>query len=281
MKFPKINEYDVALLAVIAWITFWVYPSLNFSAELNTVALYLVVPNFALVPILWALVKSKINAFLKVFLLFTSWFLLVLAVMVIAAKFGSTTSVGAIALPSSVIQPLMGATVLASLLASLKKPRIRWFNFVSLTAYWAINMPKSFSTSWTMFDPSKFFFGDFISFILPMILYLHLVELRRSESRAISYLGKHIKGHRKIRVFRFGHFGAYILLITLGVFLTLDLFFLKLFRPSPYLLTSIELTSPMAWLLLALVTVAILILIPVATVAAGQKIKRLISRRRS
>jgi hypothetical protein len=269
LKLPKLNEYNVLLLVVIAWITVWAYPSFRFPITLNPVLLYLLIPNFLLTPILWAVLKSKINAFLKVFLLLTSWFLLVVAVMVVT-KFADATSI---------IQAVMGAGTLMSLLASLKTTRLRWLNFVWLTFYWAVAMPKSFGTSWAMFDPSKFFFGDFIQFILPLVLYFHLIDLRKSESGAITYTRKHIEGYRKIRVFRFGHFGAYLLLVAAGIFLTLDLFFLKLFGPSAYLLTSVELASPMAWLIISLMTIAILILAPVTVVAVGQKIKKLLSSR--
>lgn len=280
MRFPNVTEYDVALLAIIVWIMVLIYPAFNSPVELNPIALYLLIPNFTLVPIIWALVKSRINAFLKVFLLFTSWFIIIIVVMVVSAKFGTINpSTGSLTMPGTIVQPVVGAAALVFLLASLRKPKLRWFNFLMLTSYWALYMPKSFNVSWTLFDPSRFFFGDFISFILPMLLYFHLVELRRSESRIIPYVRKHIKEHWKIRAFRLGHFGAYILLIVLAMFLTLDLFFLKLFDPSAYLLMSVELTSPMAWLLLGLVTVSILILAPTAVMFVGQKIKRLISRR--
>lgn len=279
MKFPKINEYDMALLVVIAWIMVWIYPALSFPVELDTVTLYLIIPNFTLAPILWVLIRSKINTFLKVFLLFTSWFAIVAAAMVISATLGTASPSGNVVLSGSTVQPLLGAGVLLMLLTSLRKARLRWFNFITLTTWWAIYLPKSFNASWTMFDPSNFFFGDFISFILPMILYLYLVELRKSEGRVIAYMGKHIKGHRRIRVFRLGHFGGYIALIVIGMFLTLNLFFLKLFGPSAYLLMSVELTSPTAWLLLAFITIAILVLVPVAAMFAGKKVTRLISRR--
>jgi hypothetical protein len=258
----------VALFVIIAWISIWAYPSFRFPITLNPILLYLLIPNFLLAPIIWAVGKSKINAFLKVFIIFTSWFLLVVAVMVSSKVFDAT----------SLIQAVMGVGLTVSLLSALKEPRLKWINFLWLTLFWATSMSKSFSVSWALFDPSKFFFGDFVSFILPMVLYLYLVDLRKSEGKTIAYVKKHVKGYRRIRVFRFGHFWAYILLMTVGVFLTLNFFFLRLFGPSVYLLTSVELTSPMAWLLMALATLVILILVPVAAMYAGRKIKQLFSR---
>lgn len=280
MKFPKINEYDVALLAIIAWIMVLVFPSFNFPVELNTVTLYVIIPNFSAVPALWFLIKSRINAFLKVFLLLTSWFLIVVAVIVASAVFGRAgSSVGSIVFPATFVQPLLGSGMLVLFLVSVRKPKLRWFNFILLTSYWAIYMPKSFNVSLASFDASKFFLGDFLSFIMPMILYLYLVELRRSEGKVVTYTGKHIQGRRRIRAFRLGHLGAYFFLVMLAMFLTSDLFFLKLFNPSVYLLMSIELASPMVWLLLGLVTISILVLVPVVVMFAGQKIKRHIFRR--
>lgn len=272
MKFPRINEYDIALLAVIAWITFALYPSFETSATVNWIILYDFVPLFFLVPMVFFLTKRKLNAFLKVFILLTTWFLVILTFIFLSATVATRDPFGNITFPVSVVQPALGASTLLTLLYSLRRPRVRWFNFVSISTYWAFYMTKGFGNTWATFKPMEFFTGDFLTLVLPMILYLHLVDVRRSESRIIAGIKK-LSTHWRLRAVRAVHFAIYVAIVSLGMFLTLDLFFLKLFGTSAYLMLSLELASPLVWLLLSLITVGILVMLPVSIAALVRKIK--------
>ncbi len=260
-KFPKITEYDIILLALIVWLTAFLYPSFNTTAELNVSAICTFIPASVLCPIIYYLAHKKFNSFMKIFFAVTSWFLIVLATMLITAFVATRGYSASHIYPASLVQPLLGAELLVTMLYSIKKPKLRWYNFFYLVVFWAFAMPKSFGTSWAAFKPSEFFFGDFLTFVVPAILYLHLVEVRKSETRISTHIRKQIKAY-KVRFLRLGHFGIYILFIAAAMFLTLDMVFLKFFSSSSYLIISVELASPVTWLLFGVITVGMLMLIP-------------------
>lgn len=269
MKLKKFCEYDLFVLIIIVWLMNVIYPTIDFKFDAPTeLMFYVVIPGAVALSFVFALdkvihVSTRIGVPITIsVLVFLSIFLS--AFLVPWLDLGKT-----IHLSNSVVQPLAGACTFIALLSSMKKPRLRWPCFIGLIVYLTWKNP---SETFSAFRPIGFFWGSFIRFVFPSVLYLQLAGSTSTERKVVAGL-RHVKKAFVFRMLRVLHLGVYVSLIFSMMYLTLNLQILKTFYPSLYLLKSIELVSPFGWVLVSLLTISVVGIIPLAILAAIQKVR--------
>ena len=272
LRFP--TEYELIALGLIGWLAFFIYselPTVPIPAEVMDRA-YDIYPLAFLLPIPWIgwkVARMKIKGISKAVLFPTIWFLYSALMIGLEARFDLTRVL------VENYRYTISFGIFAMMFESMRRTYLRWPCFLLLVALWAFALPKGSPVAWGSFDPGAFW-GDFLRFLLPACLFVMVVGSKGAELQILNRLRQQTEPRfrpSRIRSLRLLHFGIYVGLVCLAMYLTLNLTALKLFGPSQYLLHSVELASPLGWTLMGLLSLALVVALPWAILSGIRVVK--------